>query len=239
MKKPVLTVLALALAIPTAAPSFAEETTIGVASIRKGLDNRRETANAAAPVFYAIHETLIERDPFDHGVFIPGLATEWTMIDDTTMELTLREGVTFHNGDTLDAYDVEASLDPIINLESPRYRNPHGKMFYNFEDVEVVDDMTVRVHMKRTDTLMKMLLSVRNAGIRSLEQSEDGNDDGHGLNPLGARPYKVTEFARVSAWYWSDLKSTGASLPHSTRSPLSTSHRFCRGSLRWRMARSI
>lgn len=193
MKKTCLAALALAIAIP-AAPALAQEITIGVASIRKGLDNRRETANAAAPVFYAIHETLIERDPFHHGVFVPGLATEWEMIDDTTMELKLREGVTFHNGDTMDAYDVEASLDPIINLDSPRYRNPHGKMFYNFEDVEVVDAMTVRIHMRRPDPLMETLLSVRNAGIRSLDQINDGNEDGHGLEPIGAGPYKVSAF---------------------------------------------
>ncbi|MEM9229968.1 MAG: ABC transporter substrate-binding protein [Pseudomonadota bacterium] len=194
MKRLTLAALAMAVAVPAAAPAWAEEVTIGVASIRKGLDNRRETANAAAPVFYAIHETLIERDPFNHGVFTPGLATEWTMIDDTTMELKLREGVTFHNGDTLDAYDVEASLNPIINLDSPRYRNPHGKMFYNFEGVEVVDEMTVRVHTKRPDILLETLLSVRNAGIRSLDQINDGNEDGHGLDPIGAGPYKVVEF---------------------------------------------
>lgn len=194
MKRLLLAALSLAVAVPAAAPAWAEDITIGVASIRNGLDNRRETANAAAPLFYSIHETLIERDPFNHGVFVPGLATSWTMIDDTTMELTLREGVTFHNGDTLDAYDVEASLDPIIKLESPRYRNPHGKMFYNFEDVEVVDDMTVRVHTVRPDILMETLLSVRNAGIRSLDQIEDGDEDQHGLNPIGAGPYRVVEF---------------------------------------------
>ena len=169
----------------------AEEIVIGVASVRKGHDNRTETSNASTGIFYAIHEALIERDAFRPGVFIPGLATEWEMIDDDTMELKLREGVTFHNGDTMDAYDVEASLDPIIKLENKRYRNPHGKMFYNFEDVEVVDDMTVRIHTKRPDALMETLLSVRNAGIRSLDRINDGQEDQHGLHPIGAGPYKV------------------------------------------------
>ena len=127
--------VALVMAAPLTVA--AEEIVIGVASVRKGHDNRTETSNASTGIFYAIHEALIERDAFRPGVFIPGLATEWEMIDDDTMELKLREGVTFHNGDTMDAYDVEASLDPIIKLENKRYRNPHGKMFYNFEDVEV------------------------------------------------------------------------------------------------------
>ena len=194
MKRLILAGLVMALAAPISVPAFAAEITIGVASIRKGLDNRRETANAAAAPFYAIYETLIERGPFNHGVFKPGLATEWKMINDTTIELKLRQGVTFHNGDTMDAYDVEASLDPIIKLESKRYRNPHGKMFYNFKDVEVIDDMTVRIHTKRPDTLLETLLSVRNAGIRSIEQINDGEEDQHGLNPVGAGPYKVTNF---------------------------------------------
>ncbi|WP_421725058.1 ABC transporter substrate-binding protein [Bauldia sp.] len=190
MKK--LAIAALALVI--AAPAAAEEITIGVASHRKVLDPRRDTSNAATGMFYAIYESLIERDPFTPGKYLPGLATEWTMIDDTTMELKLREGVTFHNGDTMDAYDVEASLDPIFKLEDPRYRNPHGKLFYNFEEVEVVDDMTVRIHTKRPDALIETLLSSRNAGIRSLDQINDGDEDRHGLMPIGAGPYKVVSF---------------------------------------------
>jgi len=188
MKKILITsVLILGIALPVAA----KEIMIGVASVRKGHDNRKETSNANQNIFYAIHEALIERNAFQPGVFIPGLATEWTMIDDDTMELKLREGVTFHNGDTMDAYDVEASLDPIIKLENKRYRNPHGKMFYNFKDVEVVDDMTVHIHTKRPDALMETLLSVRNAGIRSIERINDGQEDQHGLHPIGAGPYKV------------------------------------------------
>ena len=194
MKKLAISALALAVALPAAAPVSAQEITIGVASHRKALDVRRDTSNAATGMFYAIYESLIERDPWNPGKFIPGLATEWEMIDDTTMELKLREGVTFHNGDTMDAYDVEASLNPIFKLENPRYRNPHGKLFYNFEGVEVVDDMTVRVHVKRPDALIETLLSSRNAGIRSLDQINDGNEDQHGLNPIGAGPYKVTSF---------------------------------------------
>ena len=57
MKRLILAGLVMALAAPISVPAFAAEITIGVASIRKGLDNRRETANAAAAPFYAIYET--------------------------------------------------------------------------------------------------------------------------------------------------------------------------------------
>ena len=37
---------------------------------------------------------------------VPGLATEWRRIDDQTVELKLRQGVKFHNGDEMTAEDV-------------------------------------------------------------------------------------------------------------------------------------
>ena len=184
----------LLAAILVGAAADAQELRIGVASIGKTIEPRKDTSNAATGIFYTMYDTLIERDPFNPGEFVPGLATEWKMIDDTTMELKLREGIKFHNGDTMDAHDVEASLDPIFKLSNPGYRNPYGKLFYNFDDVEIVDDMTVRIHTKRPDQLIETLLSARNAGIRSLEQINDGKEEQHGLNPIGAGPYKLVSF---------------------------------------------
>ena len=40
----------------------------------------------------------------------PGLATEWRRVDDQTVELKLRQGVKFHNGDEMTAEDVVFSF---------------------------------------------------------------------------------------------------------------------------------
>lgn len=51
----------------------------------------------------------------DHeGQTQPWLATEWTLIDDTTWRLTLREGVRFSNGEPFDARAVQASVDNVL-----------------------------------------------------------------------------------------------------------------------------
>ena len=47
-----------------------------------------------------IYETLLTRDA--DGELAPGLATDLpTQVDDTTWEFTLRDGVTFHDGDAV------------------------------------------------------------------------------------------------------------------------------------------
>jgi peptide/nickel transport system substrate-binding protein len=71
------------------------------------LDVLREQSNVGERVFFThLWEPLIGRDWLGDLSERPGLATEWRRIDDRTVELTLREGVRFHNGDEFTADDV-------------------------------------------------------------------------------------------------------------------------------------
>jgi peptide/nickel transport system substrate-binding protein len=71
------------------------------------LDVLREQSNVGERVFFgSIWESLIGRDLRGQLQAIPLLATEWKRIDGQTIELKLREGVKFHNGDEMTAEDV-------------------------------------------------------------------------------------------------------------------------------------
>ena len=68
-------------------------------------------------ILFSIYEALVAID--EHGGYRPALAERWSVAEDArTWTFTLRRGVTFHNGDTLRAADVVASirraLDPAI-----------------------------------------------------------------------------------------------------------------------------
>jgi ABC-type transport system substrate-binding protein len=87
---------------------------------------------------------------FDHlmelntdGTLVPRLATGWQWLDDRTLEVTLRQGVTFHNGEVFDAEIVKLNWE-----ENTRLRQPHRSGTYmNFKPgsrLEIVTPQIVR-----------------------------------------------------------------------------------------------
>ena len=72
----------------------------------------------------------------------PSLATSWKTLDDTTWELTLRQGVTFHNGDPFTADDVKFSFERVLDpaTKSPQYGNIRA-----IKAVQIIDAHTVRL----------------------------------------------------------------------------------------------
>jgi peptide/nickel transport system substrate-binding protein len=74
------------------------------------LDLMREQSNVGERTSLMFDERLIDLDYRGNLAQVPSLATEWRRIDDTTVELRLREGVKFHNGDDFTAEDVAFSF---------------------------------------------------------------------------------------------------------------------------------
>jgi peptide/nickel transport system substrate-binding protein len=117
-----------------------------------------------------VYDTLVEQaEDFE---FQPGLAERWTQIDDLTWEFALRPGVTFHNGDTLTASDVKFTLD---RLRDPATASPSAFLVGFIDEVEVVDELTVRVvteypfapivaHLSHTSTSILNERAVNEAG---------------------------------------------------------------------------
>lgn len=70
----------------------------------------REQSNVGARIFPMIFAPLIDLDRQGDLAPVPGLAESWKRIDDRTIELKLRQGATFHNGDEVTAEDVAFSF---------------------------------------------------------------------------------------------------------------------------------
>ena len=95
----------------------------------------------------------MKTDYRDGGRLKPGLATDWTVIDAETLEFTLRDGVTFHNGDTLDAADIVATFDPVRRGLDETVPVASKQFLGGIDRAEVIDDMTVRIHMSSEDAI--------------------------------------------------------------------------------------
>jgi peptide/nickel transport system substrate-binding protein len=74
------------------------------------LETLREQSNVGTRTFYSYAEPLIDTDWAGDLSLRPGLATDWKRIDDRTVELALRQGVKFHNGEVMRAEDVAFSF---------------------------------------------------------------------------------------------------------------------------------
>ncbi|HEU4682869.1 MAG TPA: ABC transporter substrate-binding protein [Nitrospira sp.] len=82
--------------------------------------------------------------PEDPSKIVWSLATGQKLIDDYTLEYTLRDGVTFHNGAPFSAEDVKATFEYATNPSRPASAIYPGQC-----EVEVVDRLTARIHTKK------------------------------------------------------------------------------------------
>ena len=159
------------------------------------LDPQSMTSNPSAHMLYSIHDTLILRHPYGPPLKLePGLATSWKWIEPTIMEFKLRPGVKFHDGTTMTADDVAFSLNRMFQGTHPDFSSVRGRWFRNFEQVDVVDPLTVRIHVKRPEPLAEMLLSVEQASIVSKAHVKRVGHDAAKTAVIGAGPYKIVSF---------------------------------------------
>src|SRR5690606_5663474 len=134
---------------------------------------------------------------------IPGLAESWEFAEDGSyLDLFLREGVVFQDGEAFDAEAVKASLERGKTLEGSTVAGDLAVV----EEIEVVDPMTVRLHLSGPAPSLPMILSAQPGMIISPAALDDPALD---QNPVGAGMYRVTSYeAGVSlvaeAWdeYW-------------------------------------
>ncbi|MCO5216778.1 MAG: ABC transporter substrate-binding protein [Thermomicrobiales bacterium] len=86
---------------------------VGKAEEAVGWDPAMVTASSSFELIAAVYENLIIFD--ENGQPVPILAESWEQTDDTTWVFTLREGVTFHNGNPLTAEDVKFTFGRLMD----------------------------------------------------------------------------------------------------------------------------
>lgn len=115
-----------------------------------------------------------------NGEVKSALAESWTNPDNTTWRFKLRQGVKFHNGETLKASDVKFSIDQALEKEWPSV-----DYIGTVESVDVVDDYTVDVKTTSPDPVLLNRLVV--AFVISEKQFKEKKED---EEAVGTGPYK-------------------------------------------------
>lgn len=118
-------------------------------------DPHRDGRTASNLMIFAIYDRLIHQSP--EGELIPGLATEWNFTDATTLEMDLRTGVTFHDGEPFDAEAVKANIERAQTIDNGT--GPWASPLAVIDSVEVVDSETVRFHLNAPSVSLLSVLS--------------------------------------------------------------------------------
>ncbi len=222
--------LATAALLPLARPALGQAdnrpvVTVAVQKISNTntLEPLREQSNVGERVFHtSLWEGLIGRNYQGALENEPRLATDWRRIDDRTAEFTLRDGVKFHNGETMTVEDVAYSFGP-ERMFGPEGAQPQQqgrtlftsetnpgragrelppevpavarRMLPALERVEIVNRNTVRFVNRTPDVVLEGRLSRIGSEIVSRRDFESAAGWLEwARKPATTGPYKVREY---------------------------------------------
>ncbi|KUJ76602.1 ABC transporter substrate-binding protein [Ruegeria marisrubri] len=152
------------------------------------LDPTSAAAQAIDSVVYANVFQGLTRFMGD-GSIVPSLAASWDISEDgKTYTFKLHDGVTFHDGTTMDAEDVKFSLDRARAEDSA---NAQKALFAGIETVEAVDPLTVRITLKEPNGNFLFNLAWGDAVIVAPESIENIK-----TSPVGTGPYTFAEWVQ-------------------------------------------
>lgn len=132
---------------PTSAPGR-QTIIVALAQAPISLDPADHRSRESETLIRNMFDGLVTRDTTS-GVHME-LAEEMNWIDDQTLEVTLRQGVKFHDGTEMTADDVVFTFDRIIQENAIEYPEPHTSprkgLIAPLESIEKTGDYTVVMH---------------------------------------------------------------------------------------------
>jgi peptide/nickel transport system substrate-binding protein len=151
-----------------------------------------QLAISGIQVARAIYDTLTA--PNEDGEYVPFLAESVEPNDDfTEWEIKVREGVVFHDGSPLTAEVVKNNLDAFRGQYPTRSPLLFVFVFQNIADVQVVDDLTVKVTTNEPwPAFPATLFGSGRIGISA--QAQLDNESTCDRELIGTGPFKFVEW---------------------------------------------
>jgi peptide/nickel transport system substrate-binding protein len=189
------------------------------------LSTLREQSNVGKRVLPSILEPLIAMDVLGDLSLQSGLAESWRRIDDKTLEVRLRRGVRFHNGDEMTAEDVAFSFGPEVMFGDTQPHRGEGavtlrtdyaearrasgtrcppevaavgrRLWPALQRVEVVDAYTVRFVNTVPDLTLEGRLARMGCDVISKRHYQEAGDwQVWASAPVGTGPFKVKAYKK-------------------------------------------
>jgi len=189
-----LAVLILTLAFVQPGYAGKKNDTMVIAFVREilNLDYMQTTKREYIMLSDLIDETLFHVDSTTFEIK-PNLAKSYKYVDNLTIDVVLREDVSFHDGSKMTADDVYYTYNYVIEDDINKV---HKLTVRWLESVEKTGDYSVRFKLKETYPLalrdMARRIRIRQNNIYGTTGNYDKSAQATSLNGLG--PYKVVSF---------------------------------------------
>jgi len=122
---------------------------------------------------------------------VPALAVSYKVVDPVTVDLKLRQGVKFHNGEPFNAHSVKFSLERILD---PKTKSPRTTAVAWLKSVEVKGEYDARLHLKAPSPTW--LIELTNISMMPPKYANEKGIAHVAQNPVGTGPYKFVKWTR-------------------------------------------
>lgn len=164
-----------------------------VLTIAQGSDlNSFDTQNALSTPSETILRNMFNRlfmRTTDMEV-VPELLAGFELVNETTWKFTLKEGVTFHNGDPLTSEDVKFTFDRVTTDSSLK----EYTYYKGIVGVNVIDSLTFELVTDGPMPTLFSLLAKSGSDILPKKYIEENGWDHFLSNPIGSGPYKFVKW---------------------------------------------
>jgi peptide/nickel transport system substrate-binding protein len=138
-----------------------------------------------------IYDGLVQRGA--DMKLMPALATSWKVAEDgLSIRFELRKGVTFHNGEPFDAKAVKFTFDRLLGSEGGK--GPQQSNYNVIDRVDIIDDSTINMVLKKTDPVMLIKLAGYGAMIVPPKYVTEKGDAYFNTHPVGTGPFMLESY---------------------------------------------
>ncbi len=189
----VLPIALLAITPMVAVPALAADKPVVVLFNSEPLNLDPMYSSADYNIILSVHETLFRLD--NKGEIVPAVAESIKNIDPLNWEVKIRPGLTFHNGEPVNADAVVFTMDRAKKLFAA------GKGDLNFalgalryDRVEKIDDLTVRFVMSVPDPIITSHMVNPELSILPPKYYSENPPEKVAFAPVGAGGYRFVSY---------------------------------------------